>query len=61
MDDACAWCGKKAAGYAFVGPFRYCHDDERSCYQKAQEAKISLSVLTARDMSLTIKRKKERS
>lgn len=31
------------------------------CGKKAQEAKISLSVLTARDMSLTIKRKKERS
>lgn len=61
MDDVCAWCGKKAAGYAFIDQSRYCYDDERPCYQKAEEAKISLSVLTARDMSLTIKRKKERS
>ena len=44
MDDVCAWCGKKAAGYAFIDQSRYCHDDERSCYQQAQWAGLRATI-----------------
>ena len=59
MDDVCAWCGRKAAGYAFIDQSRYCHDDERSCYKEAQRAGINVINVISVDMSTS--GKKERS